>query len=67
MSEFKTWQEARAYAEEQARKIGVAYGIEKPAAYMGWTVKMLPRRENRCGWELRCEAVEPSDYTGHKP
>ncbi len=61
-SEFKTWREARDYAEAQARAIGVAYGIEKPTAYSGWTVKMLPRPENRYGWELRCEAVEPPGF-----
>lgn len=61
--EFKTWREARDYAEQQAREVGVAYGIEKPTPYAGWTVKMLPRPENRSGWELRCEAVEPSDTT----
>jgi hypothetical protein len=58
--EFKTWHEARRYAEAQVKEIGVAYGIEKPTDYSGWTVKMLPRKENRCGWETRCEAVEPA-------
>ena len=60
MKEFKTWHEAREYAEARSKEIGVALGIEKPVPpYVGWTVKMLPRKENRCGWELRCEAVEP--------
>ncbi len=58
--EFQTWQEARAYAEQQANSMRVSFGIEKPTAYQKWTVKMLPRKENRCGWELRCEAVEPA-------
>lgn len=57
--EFRTWQEARAYAERQAAELGVAFGIEKPTALQGWSVKMLPRPESRCGWELRCEVVEP--------
>jgi hypothetical protein len=58
--EFQTWHEARRYAEASAKEIGVAFGIEKPTPYQGWTVKMLPRKENRCGWETRCEAVEPA-------
>jgi hypothetical protein len=71
MTEFRTWHEARAYAEEKASEYGVAYGIEKPTQFAGWTVKMLPRKENRYGWELRCEAVEPpwvdhSDACMHK-
>ena len=62
--EFRTWHEARAYAERQAAEIGVAFGIEKATrgfshAGQSWIVSMLPRPENRCGWELRCEAVEP--------
>lgn len=60
--EFQTWHEARAYAEAQARKVGVAYGIEKPTRYQKWTVKMLPQKQNRYGWELRCEVVEPGVY-----
>lgn len=58
-SEFATYEQAFDHAVEQSNKIGVAHGIEKPTLYQKWTVKMLPRKENRCGWELRCEAVEP--------
>jgi len=57
--EFKTWAEARAFAEATANKTGVACGIEKPTPLQGWTVSFLPRPENRYGWETRCEAVEP--------
>lgn len=57
--EFKTWREARDYAEKQARELGQPHGIEKPTQFQGWTVKMVPRREYRAGWELRCEIVEP--------
>jgi hypothetical protein len=57
--EFKTYEEAKAYALEQTYNGPVAYGIEKPTDYQSWTVKMLPGRRFRCGWELRCEAVEP--------
>lgn len=59
---FKTWREAHEYAQRRANKLRVSYGIEKPTAFDPfWTVKMLPRPENRYGWELRCEAVEPMD------
>jgi hypothetical protein len=58
--EFPTWKEARAYAEHQADAFGLAFGIEKPTKFSKWTVKMLPRKENRYGWERMCEAVEPS-------
>lgn len=58
-SEFETWEEARAEAERRANLYQIAHGIEKPTAYAKWTIKMLPRPENRYGWELRCEAVEP--------
>lgn len=57
--EFPTWREARAYAEHQARAYQLPFGIEKPTAYSQWTVKMLPNKANRYGWERMCEAVEP--------
>ena len=57
---FETWQEARDYAQGEADRMGLSFGIEKPTPYQAWSVKMLPRPENRFGWELRCEAVEPT-------
>jgi hypothetical protein len=59
MSEFATWREARDAAEALANKLGISVGIEKLTAFQGWTIKLLPRPENRCGWELRCECVDP--------
>lgn len=44
MKSFPTYAEARRYAEAQG----------KASLLDGWTVKMLPRPENRYGWELRC-------------
>ncbi len=64
MEEFKTWREARTYAEEQANRLGVSFGIEKPTRFAGWTVKMLPQAKYRCGWELRCEVVDPNPPWG---
>lgn len=66
MAAFKTWREARDYAQAQANKLGLSFGIEKPAEWKGipehmreWTVKMLPGPAFRFGWELRCEVVDP--------
>ncbi len=59
-SEFGTYGEARTEAERRVKSMGIAHGIEKPTPYQKWTVKMLPLPQNRCGWELRCEAIEPS-------
>jgi hypothetical protein len=68
MSTFKDWHEAHAYAEAQVRTIGIAHGIEKMPDHFSRTkgavvfsVKMLPLKKNRQGWELRCEAIEPED------
>lgn len=58
--EFKTWREARDYAQAEADRSGLSFGIEKPTPYQGWTVKGLARPQNRYGWELLCEAVEPT-------
>lgn len=57
---FTAWRPAREYAEEQANRLGVAHGIERVDNPLekGFVVRMLPRPENRQGWELRCEAVE---------
>lgn len=64
---FKTWAEARNFAQVQANKIGVSYGIEKPAEWKGipehmkeWRVFMLPAPQFRFGFEARCEVVDPS-------
>ena len=60
MTTFKTWEEARRTAETQANKYGIAYGITAPTAFeKGWGILMLPKPENRQGFELRCEVVEP--------
>jgi len=56
---FKTRESAHTYALEQTRALKVAHGIERVTMLgTGWRVFMLPRPENRSGFELRCEAVE---------
>ena len=60
---FKTYEEAKKFAVAQVRDLRIAHGIEKPTAYRGYSVKMLPRpRKDREGYDSRLEAFEPEDY-----
>jgi hypothetical protein len=60
---FNTWKEAHTAAVMLAREIGRETGIERQTQFGkdGYNVHMLPRPENRCGFELRCEVVRPGD------
>ena len=69
-----TYDEARRKAQELADEFGCDYGIERNAYYPngGFAPPFaLPRRENRYGYELRCEVVHPHDPStcqpGHGP
>jgi hypothetical protein len=44
-------------------------GIEKNTMFPTHTYRvfMLPRRENRCGYELRCEVISAEDIKVQKP
>jgi hypothetical protein len=64
-----TYQEAKAEAQRLANELGFDYGVEKcgfpgPPEYRHF---MLPRRENRYGFELRCEVVMCEDLAKCKP
>ncbi len=60
MKAFDTYLDAAIFARSYAREHKQPMGIEKPTAYESkWIVRMLPLKQNRYGWELRCEAVEP--------
>lgn len=68
-SEFKRWNDAHTAAVLRARAL-VAGGLDPRDAEQGiewnplfkyFTISGLPRRENRAGWELRCEVVRPGD------
>ena len=61
MPAFKEYQEARSYAQEQANAQGRTFGIEYNEMFKEWSVKGLPKAENRYGHELRMEAVNPDD------
>lgn len=58
MSGFKSYGEAFKHAQESANEGGISYGIEKPVPpFNEWNVLMLPRPQNRFGYELRCQVV----------
>jgi len=53
------------HAAKRATELQMDVGIEKIREF-GKTVfsaKLLPRPENRTGWELRCEVVRPGTPT----
>lgn len=58
---FTDYKEAHTYAVELARTLGRETGIEKAKEFgqLGFNVHHLPKVENRCGFELRCEVVRP--------
>ena len=58
---FDSYADARRFAQERANRSGISYGIERVfyALYDGYVVQCLPKPENRSGWELRCEVVDP--------
>lgn len=64
MNSFKSYTEARTYAGGVANRLKLSVGIEKMPDLFGnpgdiYMVRLLPRPENRSGWELRCEVVDP--------
>ncbi len=70
-SNFSTYEEARAEAQRRANETGFDIGVELNDVFKNFSVFMLPRRENRCGHELKCEVVMAEDLTkcqdGHGP
>ncbi len=65
------WSTARELAQRQANETGFDYGLEANDLFKSFHSFMLPRRENRCGHETRCEVVSCEDMTrcqqGHGP
>lgn len=51
---------AKADAQRRADEFGRDYGIERNDLCKSFHVFGLPRMENRCGYELRCEVVHCS-------
>ena len=60
---FDDWKEAHTHAVLQARKLGLDCGVEKINEFgkTRYAVRYLPKPENRCGFELRCEVVKVTD------
>lgn len=58
---------ARRAAQAKADAIGFDYGIQPNDASQEWWTFLLPRRENRFGFELRCEVVSPSGLANTWP
>ena len=63
------YKQVRATAQAQANLDGFDRGVEKNA--FGYRAFMLPRKENRYGFELRCEVVSCENMEriqkGHGP
>jgi hypothetical protein len=57
------WKAAHTAAVELARLLKRETGIEKAKEFGRevFRVHSLPKPENRCGFELRCEIVRPGD------
>jgi hypothetical protein len=54
-AKLRAYRAARAEAQSKANATGYDHGIERNA--IGWSVFMLPQKQNRYGHELRCEVV----------
>lgn len=61
----ETYETAVHAARLKARETGRDYGVEKLDGPLTrrtpWRVFMLPDPAHRCGHELRCEVVRPTD------
>jgi hypothetical protein len=59
---FSKWEDAFTYAQSRANESGLSVGIEKRKEYGKevFSVRYLPKAENRYGENLRCEVVNPS-------
>lgn len=59
------YDEAKKEAQSKANATGFDHGISKNA--FGYSICMLPRQENRTGFELRCEVVSCEDLAKIQP
>lgn len=58
---------ARDAAQTLADRDGFDRGLEWNAVIGEWHTFILPQRDNRCGFELRCEVVSCSDLARCRP
>jgi hypothetical protein len=65
------WAIARKRAQRMANETGYDYGLEANNVFKDFNAFMLPAKENRRGFELRCEVVSCEDLSkcqkGHGP
>lgn len=61
MSDEKDYAKARERAQKVANATGMDVGLERNPLFGTWSHRILPRRENRFGFELRMEVVSPED------
>lgn len=62
-----TYEEARERAQQIADQTGRDMAVRRDHEG-GWEARHLPRREDRSGWEIRCEVVSPMrPREGHGP
>lgn len=52
-----TYDRAFLEAVDKANRLGMDIGLARDA--FGYSTFLLPRPENRCGHELRCEVIRP--------
>lgn len=53
----ETYRAARAKAQMKANELGIDHGLEWNPIFNHWHIFMLPEKQNRYGFELRCEVV----------
>ena len=67
--EARSYQEARGRAQALADELGFDFGVErhKVGKHEWWSIFMLPSKEHRFGFELRCEVVHCTILEKCKP
>ncbi len=58
---------ARREAQAKANETGYDHGLERNDLFKTFSVRILPRRENRTGHELRAEVVSCENLDRCKP
>lgn len=64
---FRTYEEAKKFAEQQAELFRADMGLEKNSLTKEFVVFVLPMAQHRCGHELRCEVVSPMNLDTTRP
>lgn len=66
-----TYEEARWAAQTKADETGQDFAVLGPDHFGGWSIRGLPAKRSRSGYELTCEVAMCSDlskcWPGHGP